>query len=348
MINADGSVKKKKRMIRWLMLIILIVVMFIPYPFEVGGGFNFLPAESVDIYSQVSGEVKEVLVREGDHVKKGQVIALLDTREHQMNYDVVNADLDKARAELRLLQAGAKAEEIDKARQQVKSAKKRSEYSNLEADRLKSLHESGVTPEEEYFDAAKVSDIDEENLKITEANLKLVESGARKEEIDAQKAVVRDLETRLKYYKENIELSRITSPVSGQVITSYIEQKIGKVLQKGELFASLQDTDNIRAEIRLPESDISEVKSGADVRIKLWAYPSTYFYGKVVSIAPAAEESVEGRIIRVITEFENQDNVLKADMTGEAKINGGKKMFIVAYTRAIVRFFLVEVWSWFP
>ncbi len=125
MINADGSVKKKRRIVRWLMLIILIVVMLLPYPFEVGGGFNFLPAESVDVYSQVSGEVKEVLVREGDRVKEGQLLALLDTREHQMNYDVINADLDKARADLRLLLAGAKAEEIDKARQQVKSAKKR-------------------------------------------------------------------------------------------------------------------------------------------------------------------------------------------------------------------------------
>ena len=75
---------------------------------------------------------------------------------------------------------------------------------------------------------------------------------------------------------------------------------------------------------------------------------SKLFYGSVIAIAPQAEETSSGKIVRILTEIHNPEFKLKPDMTGEAKIEGGWKPLIIAFTRPIVRFFLVEVWSWFP
>jgi len=290
----------------------------------------------------------KVLAGEGDWVEEGQAIALLDTREHQKDFDVVSADLDKARADLRLLKAGPKPEKVEKARQQVATAQKRFEYSNLEAARLKDLYEGGVTPEEEYLATAKTADVDGENLKVAKAHLKLEKTGARPEEIEAQEAVIHDLETRLQYYREDITLGKITSSISGQIVTPYLETKVGQILKKGDLFAVIQDARTIRAEVQIPEADIGEVTLGKQVKVRLWADPTRFFYGRVVSIAPSAEETINGKIVRVLTEIPNPELKLKPDMTGEAKIKGGKKLVIVAFTRPIVRFFMVEVWSWFP
>jgi len=53
-------------------------------------------------------------------------------------------------------------------------------------------------------------------------------------------------------------------------------------------------------------------------------------------------------VLKVTTLIPNQDGTLKAGMTGYGKIDGGTKPVIVAFTRAIVRFFLIEFWSWLP
>jgi multidrug resistance efflux pump len=348
MSASNSSAKPKRKILRWFALIIIIIIMLLPYPYETGGSFSFRPLDRVELHTQVSGEVKEVFVKEGDRIKKDQAIGLLDPREHQKNYDVVLADLDKARADLKLLEAGAKPEEIEKAKQQVTTAEKRYEYSSIEAKRLEELYKTGVTPEEEYLEAAKIADVDAANLEFAKAHLKLVKSGARPEEVEAQKAIIRDLETRLKFYEEDIAFSRITAPISGVIITAYMESKVGQILNKGDLFAIMQDATKIQAEIYVPEGDIGEVSLDASVRVKLWAYPTKYFHGKVVSIAPAAEVTNEGNVVRVLSEFENPDGILKPEMTGEAKIKGETRPVFLSFTRMLVRFFLVEVWSWFP
>jgi multidrug efflux pump subunit AcrA (membrane-fusion protein) len=348
MATGNKSAGLWKKLFRLVLLLGVIIIMILPYPYETGGSFRFLPMERIEIRAQVEGEIEQVLVKEGDIVEEGQELALLNVRDHQKNYDVVNADLDKALADLSLLNAGPKPEEVEKAEQQVSTADKRYEYSQREAERLKSLYETGVTPEEEYLEAAKTADVDAELLEVAKAHLKVVKSGARPEEIEAQEAVVRDLETKLKYYKENISLGRLTAPSGGQVVSSYLENRIGQVLRKGDLFAVLQDTKKIQAEIHVPEADIGEVNIHERVKVKLWAYPTKYFYGKVVSIAPSAENTGEGNIVRVMTEFDNTDGILKPEMTGEAKIKGEVRTVFMAFSRMLVRFFLVEVWSWFP
>jgi hypothetical protein len=137
------------------------------------------------------------------------------------------------------------------------------------------------------------------------------------------------------------------------------------------LFAVVEDAHKIIAEIEVPEEDIAEVRIGSKVTLKPWGYPTKAFKGEVVEIAPVAyEKSIErvertlterellygrdqiireeGQVVRVISELSNEDGFLKTDMTGYAKIDCENKIVAVAFTRWLVRFIMIEVWSWIP
>jgi len=102
------------------------------------------------------------------------------------------------------------------------------------------------------------------------------------------------------------------------------------------------------AEIKLPENAIGEIKIGNEVNAKAWAFPGTSFEGKVLGIAPAAEDSPYGKVVRVRVSLSDPDNRLLPGMTGNAKVAGGWNIVLVQFTRALARFLFVEVWSWIP
>lgn len=346
------EVKNKSRFTRRTRRIIiiasLILIMLLPYPYEPGGSFEILPLESVELHSLVSGQIIEVMVKEGSIVKKGDVQAVIDVHEHKKNLEVTLSQLDKAIADLKLLEKGAKPEEIKKAKEILETAKVKAEYSIKERDRLSNLFSEGVVSEEEYDAAVHQADFDQKNLNIAKANLELIESGARPEEIEAQKAVVRDYQSRVDYYKKNMENTELLAPVNGSVVTPYVDMKIGQYLREGDLFAVYNNMDEIKAEIMVPEVDIAEVEIGKEVKLRPDSYPTKFFKAEVTSKAPDVMQTPDGKYVRVIVEVQDPNKGLLSGMTGKAKIDGEWKPLIVAFTRPIVRFIMVEVWSWLP
>jgi putative peptide zinc metalloprotease protein len=270
-----------------------------------------------------------------------------------------------------LLKEGSKPEEIAKAEQEVATFAKSLEYSILEAKRSEPMFENKAISEKDYKNVLKQKDLDEERLKLAQKNLELIKSGARDESIEALEAEARMLEVNLQHAKEDLKVTTIVSPADGIIITPYLPHSIGQYLIVGDLFAVVEDTKSIFAEIEIFEEDIGEVQVGAKTRIRTWAFPNKVFQGKVLSVAPVAYEKSKGRldralterewrieqkemlrekgkVIRVISDIQNANGVLKTDMTGYAKIECKSKLLGVAFTRWLVRFVFVEVWSWIP
>jgi multidrug resistance efflux pump len=337
-----------RRFLKYLIWGGLIGLLFVPYPYDTGGSFRFLPPTQTEVRALVSGEIQQVYVTEGQWVNKDQPMALQSTRAHQKDLDTAQASLDEKKAKLALVKSGAKPEQVDKAKQQVERARVKLEYDTKEANRLKGLYEQGVVSEEDYDNAAKIQDVDREQLDVAKAELKLVIASFRPEEIDALEADVRRLQTEVEFYKQNVQLTKILSPVGGQVVTPYLSNKIGQDLKEGNLFAVIQDAKTIQAEVQVPEGDVGEVSVGAKVKVKTWAYPSNVFMGSVSLIAPVAETQSSGNVVRVMTDISNPDLLLKPEMTGYAKIETGWKPVGVVLSRLLYRFFMVEVWYWIP
>ena len=369
--NEGGAPIKPRRLVQVGLPIIIILCMFIPYPFTVGGQFRLLPANQLGIRVQVPSEIKSVLVRESQLVKKDQPVAILLGRDQRKKVETVTAALDEAQARLDLLLEGPKREEIAKAEQEVKTAAKSLEYSMLQAQRSKKMFREKAISEKEQEDALRDLDIGKERLKLAEKNLELVKSGARDEQIKALEAEIRRLKVELAHAKEDLQLTTLLSPADGRIITPYLSQKVGQFLGVGDLLAVIEDAQTIIAEIEVPEENVGEVRIGARVKLKTWALPNTTFIGHVMAIAPVAYEKTKGRVerslserellltqtetrkkegmvIRVLSELDNSDGLLKMEMTGYAKIECERKPLGIVYTRWLVRLLLVEVWSWIP
>ena len=368
--NQSGALKFRRSI--WICVLGgLIIILIIPYPFEAGGEFRLLPTHQVAIRAQVPGEIQSVLVKEGHQVTKGQPVAVFVGRDQRKKVGEVAAVLDDLRARLRLLRRGSKPEEIAKAEQEVKTIAKSLEYSVLQAKRYEEMFRNKAVSEEEYEIALKGRDLDRERLELAKRNLDLVKSGARDEEIEALEAEVRRLEVNLAHAQEELRLTTLLSPADGWIITPYVSQKVGQYLAVGDLFAVVEDVRSIIAEIEVPEEDMGEVEIGARVKLRAWAHPGTGFEGKVTAVAPVAYEKSlrrirralsdresrfeqreilreKGKVVRVICELSDMDPSLRTDMTGYAKIETKWMPVGIAFTRWLVRFIFVEVWSWIP
>ena len=182
------------------------------------------------------------------------------------------------------------------------------------------------------------------------------------------------MEALVQSYKKDIEKTTLKSPMAGRVITPRVELMKGIYLRPGQrdLLLQVEDNRTIHAEIEVPEEDSADVRIDADVRVATWTFPDERFEGKVAWIAPIAmnntgeqPNSVPGadaatagaqvrltgsswKVVRVLCEIPNEDGLLKADMTGFAKIATRNKPVWRVLLNPIIRWFKVQFWYWVP
>ncbi len=208
----------------------------------------------------------------------------------------------------------------------------------------------------------------QQSLETAKANLALVNSGpypqdidAARKEVEAARANLRRLQQQLNYNQDQIKRTPLVMPIDGYLVTPDLDRKVGGYLKQGEVFAVAEDNRNIRGEVRIPEYNVGEFSVGRKAEVKLLAYSDKPITGKVYSIEPTASTSATGspipsertgnsseKYIRVIINIPNTEKILKAGMSGYAKIEGRTMPFIVAFTRPIIRFVQIEIWSWLP
>ena len=88
------------------------------------------------------------------------------------------------------------------------------------------------------------------------------------------------------------------------------------------------------------------MKVGQPVVLKARAYPERTFRGVVTAIGAAATKEDGRSIVKVTTVIDNNENVLKAELTGNAKIHGDRRPLFDLMTRRVARYIRVEFWSW--
>ncbi len=333
----------------WLSAIgILAVVAFLPYTREVGGDFVILPAEKTAVNARVDGEIVEVFVREGDWVEAGQKLAKMSDWEARRDVAQMRAKLDKAIAELQLLEEGAKPEAIALAEKAVESAEVKVGFARRQAARIEQLLASKTVSVARADEARSDLRTAEAELAQARANLELVRTGARQSEIDAARADVRELQGELEFREDELARTVVTAPTAGRVVTPNVHLLRGRYLETGDLFCELEDNRLARAEVGVPETDVEQTEVGAEVRLRARGLTGRELTGNIVSIAPQAEERPFGLIVRVVTEIPNEDGMLRTGMTGFAKISSEQVPVWQAFSRMIVRFVEIEVWSWVP
>ena len=174
-------------------------------------------------------------------------------------------------------------------------------------------------------------------------------AGSRPGEIEAVEAEIARLDAHHRYLEEQIQRLSLVSPHSGVVTTPRPEEKVGQYLEPGDLLVEVYELETVIAEIAISEKEIADVRVGQKVVLKARAFPQRSFEGTVTSIAPVAiaPDPMRGeRTITVATQLENASLLLKPQMTGNARIYGGRRRIVDLLTRRLTRYLRVEFWSW--
>jgi RND family efflux transporter MFP subunit len=157
-------------------------------------------------------------------------------------------------------------------------------------------------------------------------------------------------------YRDKVEKAQLRAPIAGVVVTSKVEEKVGKLLAQGEAFCELMEQDQMAAEMNVPETDVALLKPGDPVDLKLNSFPTYTFDGKVERIG-AKTLSAEGEqffVIRGI--FPNPEGHHARDgMAGRAKISASGGWFESGWypvgfvlLRAPARWAWQKAWDWLP
>ena len=330
---------------------LLFALSLLPYSYDVTGDVTLFPTARAEVHAVTPGVVDRVLVRENQWIGPDQTLAELSAWQQDRDIAAIESDIERKRAELELLLHGPKAEAVEAARAQLAMAEVRAIHSRKVQKLLEPVHRTGVVKDLEYQEAVKTAEVDQAAVAVATANLNLIKSPPLPMEVAVKQAEIKQLREQLHYLRDQRERTRLRSPVEGMIVTPRPEFMTGGFLKEGDPFATVEDNRILRAEILAPETDIGEVRPDAQVRLRVWAYPWRDFTGRVAAVAPVVEPSPANpfvRVVRVVIEIPNPDGLLRSQMTGVAKIAAGDKPFIVAFTRALVRFVLLEMWSWLP
>jgi HlyD family secretion protein len=277
-----------------------------------------MAAHKIELASKVIGRVAWVGVEMGDKIEKGQVLVRLEDDEFKARVAQQQGLLDNAKAYLAELQAGSRPQEIAGAQARLDQAQ--AELKNAEGNlkRLQGLDSTRDVSQQQIDDAATLARSRAAQVESAKQQYELIKAGPRKEQIDAQLAVVRQLEASLKTATLDLDNTIIRSPIAATVLARNVEMGefvttgfVGERGAKGYV-VSIADLNDLRVELDISQNDFAKVSPKQPCWIVTDAYPDKKYSGMVDLISPEANR--QKATVQVRVKVLNPDELLKPDM----------------------------------
>ena len=328
--------------LRFLMVLALLagIAAVIPYPLRVTAECTIIPRERVNVRSELQGTISQILVDEGQLVKKGDEIARLDDRALQSERRKTLAEIERFTAEVAILKMGHRDEEIQRQQAIVSARKTEVVFAQREASRRHQMARQGVGSLQSADEARGDLENKKRAVSEAEAQLRLLRAGARPEEIAAREAVLKRAQAELEYVDEKITMTVIRAPIGGEILTPRFRERLNEGVEMGGLICEIANTRTMRAEILVPQRDVDAISVGMPVTVKVESHPTHPFEGKVTFMSPAVEGTAGH--VRVVAEIDNAKGLLKPNMTGYGEIESGDRSVLHLATRRIVRWIRVR------
>jgi len=267
-------------------------------------------SRSVDLAFQVPGLLVTLPIVEGQSVARNELIAQLRQDEFQARVRAVQGQLDQARAALNALRAGERPEERLRREAQVRAAEARLANARIEFERFGRMIQLKAIPRTDYDRAETAYRVAQEDYN---AALQILQqsSVARPEDIEAQAAQVRVLESRLGEANVDLKDSTLRAPFRGVIARRFVEQ--GQNLRAKEPVVQFQDVDEVDIVVDVPESvmiaDIRPAKN-AQATATFSSAPGRQFPVRIKEMAQAADPVTQTFQVRVTMKSPPGLNVL--------------------------------------
>ncbi len=276
---------------------------------------------------KVSGRIVELPVDEGMSMKTGDLLARIDSDDYRQQVMTDEATQHMRNRQLVLGLAGSRWQDIEAAKQTVIDTKADLDQKRKDYDRYQALYEkdeiSGQTRDQAATNVTRAQATYE---RAQEMLNELVE-GTRKEELDVDRANVRQSRENLEMSKIRLSYTVLRAPFDGVVLVR--EAELGEVVSPGTPIVTLADLDHIWLRLYLPETDLGKVRWGQTVIVRTDTYPGKDYEGRVSVIASDAEftpKSVQTEkervtlVYRIKIDVENPNHELKPGMPADAYI----------------------------
>lgn len=265
--------------------------------------------KELNLNPKTAGRLEALLVQRGDRVKKGQIVARMETRELQADRAQAQAELAKAQANLSLLRAGNRPEAIAQAQAsvaqaqaQIASAQTRLNLALERSQRNRALATDGAISRDKLDEVLNEEQSAKANLEQAKAGYNNVlqqldqqKNGARVQEIEQAVAQVQAAQASVDKIDVQLEDAVIRAPFDGVITQTGAE--VGAFVAPTSFASSTSSAtyvanlaSDLEVKAKVPEVDISQIRLGQAVEIRAGAYPDQTFKGTVQRISPKAEE----------------------------------------------------------
>jgi HlyD family secretion protein len=313
---------------------------------------------TVQVGSQISGQIKELYADFNSQVKKGQTIARIDpdTFEAKVNQaraevesaraTVLNqrAAVEKARADLENARAALAAARAQTAKAQVavldmrrdlgrkRDLREKGFIAQADEDAAQAAYDSAVAQHE----AAKAQEQAQVSaVRAAEAQLRVAEAL-----LQSAQAQVTQKEAALRQAQVDLDRTIIRAPVDGVVVSRNVDvgQTVAASLQAPTLFTIAQDLTNMQVDTNVDEADVGRMRVGLRATFTVDSFPGQTFSGEVVQIRKAPQVVQNVVTYNVVVSAKNPDGRLLPGMTANVRIVTEQKESVLRVPNAALRF----------
>ena len=147
--------------------------------------------------------------------------------------------------------------------------------------------------------------------------------------------------------QEELDRTRLRSPIDGVVTTPHVENMTGRRLQFGDSLAEVVDTSRAIVDVAIDDADASLLRVGEPASVKLNSFPTRVFHGDVIIVSPKGILQGESRVFFARVAVPNPDGAIRAGMEGRSKVRTGWYPAGYAFFRRPLLWLYSKIWTWF-
>ena len=295
------------------------------------------PTTYTNVTAQGFGRITEILIKEGDHVKKGDRLLLQENIQASADVQAQAASINSAESGVQAAEASYRAAQSDLVMQQANLEK-----AKLDWERGQGLYKDGLIPKQD-FDQRKTT-YDAAAAQVDSSRARVL---SLKATLDQMRSQVMQGRAVLVHTQDILHKTVYTSPING--IVSYLPERVGDYVvpgiqnSNGSFLMTLSDMSIVTAEVKVDETDIVSVKMGQDADVTIDAVPGKVFKGKVTEIGSQAvlrtsglattqstASNQEAKDFKVVVTLTNPPENVRPGLSTTAKIKTAEKKNVLA------------------
>jgi multidrug resistance efflux pump len=283
--------------------------------------------QEVRLGSKIAGRVAEVLVREGEIAKPGQLLVRFEAPELEAQRVQQQARVNMLKAEYDKAKNGPRPEEKEQARGDKAATEADLKQAREDFDRAVQMYQKGAMARADYDAARATRERALGRFDAARFRLALLEAGSREEEIRSAEAMLREAEGKLQEIEANLAEMQVRAPE--RCLVEVVAVRKGDLVAPNFPILRVLRADDLWVKVYVPETDLGKVRLNQKVTVTNDAYPGRAFDGVIFFIANESEftprnvQSVDERrhqVFGIKVHVNDPASVFKAGMAAEVTI----------------------------